>query len=569
MAATAGEVSTAGVREVGIDDEQALCAAAWMLTRGGALAELSEAEASLVRATSEVHSPRSLDLLAAAIRAGGDPLGTAFLRLRLAERRRALGATYTPAALVKLMCDWLADYGRPTRVVDPGAGSGRFLCAVGPLLPQAELVAVELDPLAALTARANLTALGLDAQSQVHVCDYRTVRLPSTSGSTAFIGNPPYVRHHGITPEWKDWLRHRAAELHLKASALAGLHVHFLLATAHLASVGDFGVFVTSAEWLDVGYGSLARELVVGLLGGVSVHILDARVHAFSDAMTTAAVTAFEVGQQQRPIRICKVASTDDLRELRGGTPFDHAELRSTSRWSSLLEKRVSVPREFVPLGSLCRVHRGTATGANAVWVTDQNDLRLPAEVLRPTVTKASELFELDSAVLSEDRHLRAVIDLPADLGVFDEDDRSLVDAFLQAARSAGVADGYIARHRRSWWSVNLRSPAPILATYMARRPPTFVWNVVEARNLNNVHGLYPVEPLSDAALCRLVIALREQASVRGGRAYAGGLVKFEPKEMEQIMVPPPSWLESGEALASLRVKDEVAGDRVAVLGGC
>lgn len=202
------------------------------------------------------------------------------------------------------------------------------------------------------------------------------------------------------------------------------------------------------------------------------------------------------------------------------------------------------------------------------MWVTDQNDSRLPAEVLRPTVTKAWELFALDSAVLSEDSDLRAVIELPADLDVFDEDDRALVDAFLQTACSAGVADGYIARHRRSWWSVKLRSPAPILATYMARRSPTFVRNLVAARNLNNVHGLYPVEPLSDAALCRLAGALRTQASTRGGRAYAGGLVKFEPREMEQIMVPPPSWLESSEPLASLGVKDEVGGDRVAVPGG-
>ncbi len=568
MAASSSKTSIADVGEVGIDDEQALCAAAWMLARGGALAELSEAEASLLRATSEVHSPVALDFLRAAVHAGGDPLGTAFLRLRSAERRRQQGATYTPTVLVKLMSDWLVSYRRPGRVVDPGAGSGRFLCATGLSLPNAELVAIELDPLAALIARANLTVLGLDGRSQMHMCDYRAVQLPPTSGPTAFIGNPPYVRHHGISPEWKDWLRRRAAELNLKASALSGLHVHFLLATAHLARDGDYGVFVTSSEWLDVGYGHIARELVTGPLGGLSVHILDARERAFADAMTTATVTAFEVGQQRRQVRIRKVASTDDLRGLRGGTQFGRAELRSTSRWSSLLEPRVSVPREFVPLGELCRVHRGTATGANAVWVTDQNDPRLPAEVLRPTVTKAWELFALDSAVLSEDRDLRAVIELPADLDVFDEDDRALVDAFLQTACSAGVADGYIARHRRSWWSVKLRSPAPILATYMARRSPTFVRNLVAARNLNNVHGLYPVEPLSDAALCRLAGALRTQASTRGGRAYAGGLVKFEPKEMEQIMVPPPSWLESSEPLASLGVKGEVGGDRVAVPGG-
>ena len=139
------------------------------------------------------------------------------------------------------------------------------------------------------------------------------------------------------------------------------------------------------------------------------------------------------------------------------------------------------------------------------------------------------------------------MIDLPEDLDVLDEDGRELVERFLNAARRAGAASSYVARHRKPWWAVKLRDPAPILATYMARRPPTFVRNVVAARNLNTVHGIYPIEPLSGEALCRLTKSLRERASLAGGRTYAGGLTKFEPSEMAQIMVPPPSWLESGE----------------------
>ncbi len=568
MAGTVSEVPLADAGEAGIDDESTLCAAAWMLVRGGALAELSEAERSLVRAAPETMPSGALESLETAIRAGGDPLGTVLLELRPAERRRSQGATYTPANLVKPMSEWLAGYGQPGRVVDPGAGSGRFLCAVGPLLTEAQLAAVELDPLAALITRANLTVRGLDGRSQVHVGDYRAVQLPSAHGPTAFIGNPPYVRHHGIEPEWKDWLRRRAADLGLKASALAGMHVHFLLATAHLARAGDYGVFVTSSEWLDVGYGRLARELVAGPLGGLSLHILDSRTPAFTDAMTTATVSAFEVGQQ-RPVRLRKVASAEDLLGLRGGTPFGRAELRSTQRWSSLFEPRVAAPKEFVPLGELCRVHRGTATGANATWVTDQGDPLLPASVLRPAVTRAVELFALGSAALSDPSALRAVIDLPADLATLDDESRALVDRFLEAARRAGVADGYIARHRRPWWSVKLRDPAPILATYMARRPPTFVRNLAEVCNLNAVHGIYPVEPMSEAALCQLANVLRARASLTGGRTYAGGLAKFEPKEMEQIMVPPPAWLESDEPLASLVPGEEVAVDRAEPRGSC
>ena len=144
------------------------------------------------------------------------------------------------------------------------------------------------------------------------------------------------------------------------------------------------------------------------------------------------------------------------------------------------------------------------------------------------------------------------MVSLPEDLDFLDTTDRELVERFLEVARRAGVADGYIARHRKSWWSVKLRSPAPILATYMARRPPAFVRNLVKAHNLNNVHGIYPVVSLSETALCNLTKALCGRATLSGGRTYAGGLTKFEPSEMERIMVPPPAWLESDEPWPSL-----------------
>ena len=478
-------------------------------------------------------------------------MGASFARLRSTAQRRKLGATYTPAALVGPMSEWLAHFKRAARVVDPGAGSARFLCAVGRYLPEAQLMAVEIDPLAALTARANLTVLGFDGRSEVHTDDYRALRLSSIPGPTAFVGNPPYVRHHDIAPEWKSWLRERSADLGLKASALAGLHVHFLLATAHLAEAGDFGVFVTSSEWLDVGYGQLARELFAGPLGGLSIHILDARTQAFADAATTATVIAFDVGETQQRVRVRKITDTEDLRGLAGGESFSPGELRAQRRWSALLEPRVSIPSGFVALGDFCRVHRGAVTGANATWVTKQGDPRLPSSVLVPAVTKASELFNSVSGVLAGCGDLRAVVSLPEDLDFLDATDRELVEQFLGIARRAGVADGYIARHRKSWWSVKLRSPAPILATYMARRPPAFVRNLVKARNLNNVHGIYPAVSLSETALCNLAKALRKRATLSGGRTYAGGLTKFEPSEMERIMVPPPTWLESDESWPS------------------
>ncbi len=527
----------------GLCDEQDLASIAWSIIRDGQLAELSEPECELVQALEvpghAAHDSGLIDL----IRSGQDPLGDALMHLRPPDQRRPLGATYTPSEIVSSIVTWVAARSRPARVIDPGTGSARFLLEAGHVLPEALLVGVEIDPLAALLARANLTAAGLDHRAQILVRDYRDADFGEFKSTTAYIGNPPYVRHHQIEPEWKEWLAASSASLGLKASGLAGMHVHFMLATALHSRPGDLGAFVTSSEWLDVNYGHLPRMLFATRLGGVSIHLVDPHATPFADAATTAAVTCFEVGEPGASIRMERVPSTSDLGVLDGGRAFSRRQLRAAPRWSALLNGSKKPPEGYVELGEICRVHRGAVTGANSIWITDADDPALPPDVLLPSITRAAELFNASDGVLSSTHGLRAVIALPADLEMFDEADRLLIDRFLRSAERRGVRSGYIARNRNPWWAVGLRTPAPILATYMARRPPAFVRNLSTARNVNVVHGIYPREAMSATSLNALAAALRAAAPSAVGRTYAGGLVKFEPSEMGRIPVPEPAVL--------------------------
>jgi hypothetical protein len=441
------------------------------------------------------------------------------------------------------MVAWTRTQPPPVRVVDPGVGSGRYLLAAGRAHPRADLVGADLDPLAALMARANLNAAGMAGRAHVELLDYRSLRLGRVDGPTLYVGNPPYVRHHGISPAWKRWLTSTAARHGFKASQLAGLHVHFFLATLEHAESGDFGSFVTSSEWLDVNYGSLVRQMLLGELGGHSVHVVAPEAMPFADASTTAAITCFKVGQPVEAVTLQATKSLDELGSLAGTRQVSRASLAAAPRWTPLLRTTPKLPSGFVELGELARVHRGTVTGANDVWVTTRDAAALPASVLYPAVTKARELFAAGDR-LADLASLRVVVDLPVELDELDADDRRLVDRFLRQARVKAVRKGYIASSRRAWWSVGLRRAAPILATYMARRPPAFVRNPGGARHINIAHGIYPRDVLSDHALDRLAEHLRGSVQLGQGRTYAGGLTKFEPREMERLPVPSPDLLD-------------------------
>jgi adenine-specific DNA-methyltransferase len=503
----------------------------------GDTAGMSRAESKLLKSVQLVDS-RLLADTRNRILSGEDVLGTTFCSLRSAKQRRRHGATYTPAPIVDAMLGWACgEICKPTRIVDPGAGSGRFLIAAARQFPDAALIGVEIDPVAALMVRANAAVHGFADRLVVHLIDYRSLTLPEIAGLTMFIGNPPYVRHHQIGEEWKNWFAATAKRFGLTASKLAGLHVHFFLKTRELARPGDYGVFITAAEWLDVNYGGVLRRMLVDGLGGTAIDIIDPKAQPFADALTTAAITCFRVGARPTKIAMRKVASLAELAPLGRGRAAATGEIACAPKWSVFIHAVERAPTGFVELGQLFRVHRGQVTGGNEVWIDNEAARHLPRRYKPFTVTSARQLFSAGTELIST-RGLRHVIDLPVDLDGLEPEERQAVHRFLAWAKRQGAHESYIARHRRAWWSVSLRAPAPILCTYMARRPPAFVRNRVNARHINIAHGLYPRERLSDADLTAIIHYLRRHIGLSDGRTYAGGLVKFEPKELERILLP-------------------------------
>jgi len=475
----------------------------------------------------------------ALIAAGDDPLGELFSQIRSPEIRRNTGATYTPPMIVNAMVAWAARHPvTPARIVDAGAGSGRFLMIAARQFPKAKLVAVELDPLAALLLRANATVQGFANRLAIQLIDYRELTLPRIKGATLYIGNPPYVRHHQISEKWKSWFAETANAHGFKASKLAGLHVHFFLKTRAIAQRGDFGAFITAAEWLDVNYGSVMRQMLADGLGGTSVHVIDPKAMPFADAMTTGAITCFQIGQRPADFTMQSVSSMSELAALDAGRSVTWDSLARARKWSPLILCDAKPrPAGHIELGELFRVQRGQVTGCNAVWIENPHAPPLPDRFLIPAVTKARDLLAVPHT-LRDGRLLRRVVDLPVDLSGLSRAERKAVDAFLRWAKEWEADQSYIAQHRAAWWSVGYKAPAPILCTYMARRAPHFVRNAAGARHINISHGLYPREPIPARTVDLIVKFLHESATIEGGRTYAGGLIKFEPKEVERLTIP-------------------------------
>jgi adenine-specific DNA-methyltransferase len=501
---------------------------------------LTPAEKAATQGIKSSADSARLDSIVACIRAGEDPLGRAYCQIRKSAARRDKGQTFTPPDVVTTMLEW-ARAQRPeiSRIVDPGSGPGTYTVAALKVFPQAHAVAVELDPVVAVLLRANLEAWGLSARCEVVVDDYRNLQLPAIEGSTLFIGNPPYVRHHQISTDWKRWYSTELKAQGVHGSRLAGLHLHFFLKTGALARPGDFGCYITAAEWLDAGYGSALRELLAGPLGGVAVFLARPELKLFEDALASGAITAFAPGTAPEQIRFSRFSSLPDAGKLQGGRKVGIAETRASMSWSALFqEPSLKRPTNRVELGEFFRISRGQLTGQNSVWIQSPETPELPARFLVPTITGASDIIGATNSVIAKTHALKHVISLPSDLRSLPPAERSQVDAFLAWACAQGADKTYTAEHRSPWYRVRLDAIPPIVMTYMRRGPPVFAQNKAGAPLLNIAHGVFPKAPLSERKCAALVAWLNANVDAASGRMSAGGLVKFEPSVAMKIQAP-------------------------------
>ncbi len=517
-----------------------LCSALGADSVGG---QLSLEEAALLERAKQVPKPerRKLSSIRSAIKRGADPLGEMCFEMRDLQDRRSHGVFYTDRPIVTAMMGWVASQGAQ-QVVDCGSGSGRFAFEAARLPGVTSVVAVELDALSCLVIRANAAVRKVRTINVLNA-DFTKLDLPTFAGRRAFVGNPPYVRHHDLSQEQKALGRSLAASVRVGFSGLSGLHAYFVLKAAALATEGDVLCFITSAEWLDVNYGQGMRDLFLDGLRAERVHLLDSSTAAFTDAATTAVIVCARSGGSAEAT-LFKAASTlsSMLQFQTGGHSVAHSTLANARTWSRIARQNYPAPRQdsSVPLGSFMRVHRGVVTGANDFFVLSKStaaELGI-IEWCRPVISSAEEV--LDSAGVVRDNPQRRVMLCPEE--DVDPSKHRALASYLALGVKAGVPNGYVCSHRKQWWRPQAHAAPPIVATYMARQAPAFALNPDGLLLLNVAHGLYPIAPLSPERLEELAESLNKmRESYRGsGRTYHGGLEKFEPKEMERLTIELP-----------------------------
>lgn len=468
------------------------------------------------------------------------------------ERRKSLGAFYTPPHLAQAMASW-AIRSHQDQILDPAAGEAVFLMAAATRLRElggdaasGQLVGVEIDASARLKALEHLDRTS--SPCNILLSDFFSVRREDFPRQfDAVIGNPPYIRYHRFRGKTRQRALDVAKDSGVRLTGLASSWAPFVVHSSHFLSPGGRLALVLPAELLHVDYAGPIRDFLVRRFASVTVVTFDRAI--FPGAMIDTVLLLAEDGPVPRGLEVRTLADASDLQLTSEGSfvasPAGRwSKLRAPSKGADALDQ-LRTAGHAIPLSEVASVDIGCVTGANKFFILtgeEATHLKVPSRLLQPIISRPAQLSgaiarrsDLKGLFAHERSLLLRLVKPQLDAG------KSRLSAYLRRGRKLGISQRYKCKVRDPWYSVpSIHVPHAFLS-YMSYRTPRIALNRANLSSTNLVHQLTfrtSRQRFTSAYVASLYSSLSLLSFELEGRSYGGGVLKLETREAERVLVP-------------------------------
>ena len=472
------------------------------------------------------------------------------------EERRKYGQFATPFSLAREIVAYGIDLLDENVIsfLEPALGTGAFYSALVHESSKTEkeikqATGIEIDPAYFSIAK----SIWNDSCLQVYSADFTHF---STDGQyNLLITNPPYVRHHYISQEEKNYLGECARkETGIEVSGLAGLYCYFMLLSHKWLAPGAICGWLIPSEFMDVNYGKAIKEYLLTKVHLLRVHRYDPDNSKFDDALVSSCVVWFKneildddydiefsySGTHKSPLQ-SKIIKKSVLRSERKWTRFPGKEIRDSKGTSATI-------------GDYFTIKRGLATGDNNFFILEKDKIQklgLDMSFFKPILPSPRNLkTDCVETDIGGNPKLEPQYYL-LDCALSEAEIRNNYPALWEYLQS-GISETsgkYLCRNRKTWYWQEQRQATRFLCSYMGRgnaggAPIRFILNLSDAIVTNSYLMLYPKERLQQVIANNpdVVYQIWEELKTIGadeiedeGRVYGGGLKKIEPKELAKV----------------------------------
>jgi adenine-specific DNA-methyltransferase len=478
------------------------------------------------------------------------------------DSKKLRGGYYTPQAITDFICKWAIT--RPTqKVLEPSCGDGNFIesairrfQALG--VPKNKLFGlikgIELIEDEAEKSKGRAAKYGLNSTTILNAdfFDY----ISNANGEAHFdvvIGNPPFIRYQNFPEEHRQVAFKMMQEMNLHPNKLTNIWVPFLVISA--SKLNRFGklAMVIPAELFQVKYAAETRVFLSKFFSRITIVTFKKLV--FADIQQEIVLLLCEKDvTKNKGIRVLEMNNLSELNSIEIDK-VQKADIKvlehSTEKWTKyfLDEKEIQLLRKIKndvrikPCSDIMEVDVGIVTGRNEFFMLTKelvSKWKLQAHTTK-VVSKSSHFKGI--VFTDKDFEKNSNDNFPAHLFLPDNKGYSLLPKvcreYIAYGEGMDFHSGYKCRIRKNWFiTPSLWSPDAFVLRQVGDYPK-LILNRTGASSTDTIHRVRfktKVKPeiIALSYLNSLTFAFSEIL----GRSYGGGVLTFEPTEIEEIPLP-------------------------------
>lgn len=452
-------------------------------------------------------------------------------------KKQQLGQFFTNPIIANFMSK-LAYFDKAKTLLDPAVGEGIFLKHIDlnktfPL----KYVAYDIDN-SMITKSSEI----ISDDVQYKNADYLLSDLDENPD--IIICNPPYNKFQEI-PNRNEYIETFQKKYNFKISGYSNLCVYFLIKSLFELKHGGKCVYIIPYEFLNTGYGKSIKKFFVETKLLKTIYKFDNNISLFDDALTTSCILVFEK-QKHEKVDFVLIKSKDEIEteNFKQIKSYLYCELNPEEKWNLYFENETSDEyRNVIDFSKIARAKRGIATGGNAFFALNKEQIELyelSTNVLVKCICKSADIKK---PIFSEDDFLK-LYQSNKKVFLFDgeqAENQSDYDYIIYGEKH-GYHKSYLNSHRNPWYLLEEKQVAPIWISVFNRDKLKIIRNETLSKNLTTFHGIYFLDEYNSEKyinlfFCYLLTPFCQNLLLKSKREYGGGLDKFEPNDLNTAKI--------------------------------